>query len=331
MEQIKLAKASLLKGPDQLEIDQIEIPALKKGQVLVKMAYAPVNPSDLAFLQGNYGLKKAYPVVPGLEGSGVVVASGGGYMANRLKGKRVACAAPTKGHGTWAEYMITDATMCIPLHESVSLEQGSMLFVNPLTALSFANKAKKNKADLVVLSAAGSALAKMILYFMKLRGIEVWAVVRNNKVIDKLKTEGFDKVFDSSAKDYLSNMASESRSKKRVIFFDAVSGGNTPYEILGALPPKTKMVIYGRLDFNLPGFAPHEILFKENTIEGYWLAKESTQKNLFEIIMDIRKVQKMLKSGFQTEIQAVSALEDLKENLKVYTSNMSAGKVLLKF
>lgn len=95
-------KALVLHGPNDLRFEELPKPEnLQKGQVLVKMAYAPINPSDLAFLTGNYGIKKEYPVVPGLEGSGTVVSSGGGLYANYLKGKNVACVAGNQ-HGTWA-------------------------------------------------------------------------------------------------------------------------------------------------------------------------------------------------------------------------------------
>ena len=36
------------------------------------MIAAPINPSDLAFMKGHYGIKKALPVVPGMEGVGLI-------------------------------------------------------------------------------------------------------------------------------------------------------------------------------------------------------------------------------------------------------------------
>jgi NADPH:quinone reductase len=72
-------QAIVLHGPENFKLENLALPKLRKGEVLVKMAFAPINPSDLAFLTGNYGLKKPFPVVPGLEGSGTVVASGGGF------------------------------------------------------------------------------------------------------------------------------------------------------------------------------------------------------------------------------------------------------------
>ena len=72
------------------------MPVPASGQVLVKIECAPINPSDTYFLAGMYDgdpddedPKVKYPLAPGWEGAGTVVASGGGFMAWRLVGKRV--------------------------------------------------------------------------------------------------------------------------------------------------------------------------------------------------------------------------------------------------
>lgn len=52
----------------RLSLKLIDIPKLAPGEVLLKMIYSPVNPSDLYFLKGLYGEKKVLPVVPGFEG-----------------------------------------------------------------------------------------------------------------------------------------------------------------------------------------------------------------------------------------------------------------------
>ena len=55
-----------------LKVVEKPVPRPKSGQVLVKIAAAPVNPADLAFMNGQYGVRKPLPTVPGWEGSGTV-------------------------------------------------------------------------------------------------------------------------------------------------------------------------------------------------------------------------------------------------------------------
>src|SRR5215831_16398429 len=117
-------KAVVLKGydgtPRSLAVEELSVPRLKSGQVLIKLAATSIGPADLMFLKGQYGITKPLPVVPGFEGSGTVIASGGGLMGHWLVGKRVACLAPEDGHGTWADYMVTSTDICIPLSKDIS-------------------------------------------------------------------------------------------------------------------------------------------------------------------------------------------------------------------
>src|SRR5512135_2980022 len=96
----KSMQAVLLQGnTGSLTVDQIPVPSPGPGQVLVHMAAAPINPSDFGFLRGSYGFQKPFPMVPGLEGSGTVVAAESGLLPHLLLDKRVACSA--RSGGTW--------------------------------------------------------------------------------------------------------------------------------------------------------------------------------------------------------------------------------------
>src|SRR5437868_15515711 len=74
-----------------LRLGQLAMPEPKHGEVLVRMHAAPCNPADILYLEGRYGIDRPLPATPGFEGSGVVVASGGGLLGRWLVGKRVAC------------------------------------------------------------------------------------------------------------------------------------------------------------------------------------------------------------------------------------------------
>lgn len=54
-----------------LELRELPVPGPRHGEVLVRMAAAPVNPADLLMLRGEYGRSWAFPFVPG--GSSLMV------------------------------------------------------------------------------------------------------------------------------------------------------------------------------------------------------------------------------------------------------------------
>ena len=108
-------------GAEALRVEQRPVPKPGKDEILVKVAASPINPSDLAFLDGNYGFDKVPPVVPGGEGSGTVVAVGPGPMGRYFLGKRVACLNTGEGDGVWAEYVVTSTKGgAFPLNKSVT-------------------------------------------------------------------------------------------------------------------------------------------------------------------------------------------------------------------
>ena len=70
----------LVENGGPLTVGQIPLPQPGPGQVLIHMAASPINPSDLGFLKGFYGVQKPFPIVPGFEGSGTVIAAGPGLL-----------------------------------------------------------------------------------------------------------------------------------------------------------------------------------------------------------------------------------------------------------
>lgn len=57
-------------------VEEVDIPELTEGNVLVRVEATPINPSDQYFATGNYGIKEQLPQTPcgvGFEGAGTVV------------------------------------------------------------------------------------------------------------------------------------------------------------------------------------------------------------------------------------------------------------------
>ena len=112
---------------------------------MIKVLASPINPSDIFFMRGKYHLfdifPLKYPTVSGWEGSGIVVASGGGFMAWKAMGKRVAFAVAgdhpefSKTGGAHQQYTVVPAMNLNYLPDSIPSDIGSMHFVNPLTAI----------------------------------------------------------------------------------------------------------------------------------------------------------------------------------------------------
>ncbi len=258
-------------------IAEIPVPQPGTGEVLVKMHASPINPSDLAFLAGGYGIKKPYPAVPGFEGSGTVVTAGKGILPKLWLGKNVACAASPKYNGCWAEYMVTTAASCVPLSKEISMEQGAMMFVNPMTALAFfdvyknlPNPGKKKRG--IINTAAASALGRMVIKLGKTQGIPVISVVRRKEQVDILKAEGAENILNSSDADFEKSLKELAHKINATVIFDCV-GGKMVQQLIDATPNESHLFIYGRLSSEPCEIQPGNLIFSESKIQGFWLTE----------------------------------------------------------
>ena len=99
-----------------VEVETVPTPVPKAGEVLVKMAAAPVNPSDY----GSWTKSKSssYPMAIGKEGCGVVAATGGGLATYRCPVGTKVGVTGVGGQGSYAEYVTVNAvTGAFPMPE----------------------------------------------------------------------------------------------------------------------------------------------------------------------------------------------------------------------
>ncbi|WP_317057547.1 NADPH:quinone reductase [Roseovarius rhodophyticola] len=127
-------------GPaqDVLVLGDIETPAPAPGEILVRLSYSGVNPSDAKARAGaRPGVTKpAFPrIIPHSDGAGVIEAVGDGVASDRI-GEHVWIwnGQWQRAFGTAAEYIALPAEQAVPLPDGISLETGAALGIPGLTA-----------------------------------------------------------------------------------------------------------------------------------------------------------------------------------------------------
>jgi NADPH:quinone reductase-like Zn-dependent oxidoreductase len=312
----------------RLRVVEREVPQPGPGQVLVKIAAAPVNPSDLKFIVGAYGLKKPLPVVPGIEGSGTVVAAGPGLMGRFSMGKRVGCMASETGDGTWAEFMATEARRCIPLRKGVTLEQGAMMVVNPWTAWALLDVARRGGHRAAVHTAAASALGRMLLRLGLRENFPIIHVVRRRQQEDLLRRMGASLVLNSSAPDFDARLKESCEMHGATVALDPVAGEMTG-RVLAAMPEGSTAIVYGSLSDGAVTVRPEQFIYEGKRVEGFWLSKWVARKGFLGRARMALSLQKRLATDFQTEVRARVPLERAAEAIQQYQREMTGGKVLI--
>src|SRR5215469_5383987 len=316
--------------PESVALVELPVARPGPGQVLVHVAASPINPSDQMFLRGLYGFKKPLPAVRGFEGSGTVEETGSGFMARFLKGRRVACAAvdPRSSQGMWAEYVVTSAQSCMPLSDHVTMEQGAMMLVNPLTARALVDVARRGRHKAIVQIAAASALGKMVVRLGRKFSIPVINVVRRSEQVEILRALGAEHVLSSSHGAFDSNLRKLCQDLGATISFDAVSGEMSG-RVLRAQPDGSELIVYRALSLEANQIDPASLIFEGKRVRGFWLSGWLRHRSMLGQLKLGRQVQSLLADDLKTEVEARLPLEKVASALEQYAANMTLGKVLL--
>ena len=312
----------------QLFTKKVDIPIPQKGEVLIKMMAAPINPSDLAKVR-EITAEETADFIPGIEGCGTVVAAGKGMLPRLFMGKRVACSAKYETSGTWAEYMLTQAGSCFPVFKPISNEQAAMTIVNPMTALAFLDFAHKNNHQAIVNTAATGSLGKMISSLFEKHHIKVLNIVRNDEGVKELEKQKDSYILNSTETDFPLKLQEWCKKMNATLMLDAI-GGELVNRVLDYLPANMTIMLYGNLSQKKIEFLPTQLVRENKKIIGFYLGHWIAENGLMKTIFNLLKVNNLLKKGMESRVQAVFSLDDIQQAVELYEKNMSKGKVLVK-
>ncbi len=317
-------------GPAGVRIIDMPAPTPKRGEVLVKVICSPVNPSDVLYCSGLYGNLPKLPVIPGFEGCGTVVASGGGFMADRLIGKRVSGSVQS-GNGFWSEFVVLRAMEVMVMPEAVTNESAASALVNPLTAIALIRPVVSGQHRAMVQTAAASQLGRMIIRLSKRHNFPLINIVHRKALVDELKMQGAEHVLDSSSKDFKQELTSITHELKATWAADAVAGSLTGV-LAACMPLGSTISVYGVLSGEESKLNPGDLIFRGQTVTGFWLSNEFIDHSplgLIRIALRLKNATKLLANDLQTKAQAHLKLGEMGERLSGLLTSTSKGKIYI--
>ena len=250
-------KAAVIKqwgSAENFELTQLPIPTLEANDVLIKVAYAGVNPADWKMRAGYLDLalpNADFPFVVGLDGSGVVVATGD-EVVDFAVGDRVAtgnnifqAGAP----GSYAEYQGVNQQRIALLPDNITLASAATLPIAGVTAwqaLFAADKgdlqqapSKKAPNKKILINGASGGLGSFAVQLAKWAGAEV-ATTCSGANLDYVKSLGADFLIDYKTQNIASELAKWAPQGVDLII-DAISAGSLS-DPVGLLMPGGKLV-----------------------------------------------------------------------------------------
>ena len=320
---MKATTFNQLGGADVLQLQEVPIPEIKPGKVLVKNRAIGVNFADILFRQGQYVTTPRLPDIPGLEASGVIEAVGDGVQDLKV-GARVAYI----GVKTYAEYAPASAAQVIPLPDFLSFEEGAAFPIQVLTAYHMLHTAHHTTSDQVVLvHAAAGGVGLAAVQMAKADGAHVIGTVSNDSKADLVRDFGADAVINYTSHDFAAETMRITGNRGVDLILDAV-GEPTLKMGLRCLAPFGHLILYGR-----SGGVPEPLnlftLFEKSLkVSGFVLYTVSARPQLMRQGVEA-SLQLMRDRKLRLLIGETFPLAQAAEAHRHMESRQSVGKLLL--
>lgn len=312
-----------------LEVKEGVSRLLEKGEARVEVLAAPIHPSNLLQIAGNYLADAVLPSTPGSEGVGRVIEISP-EVKNLSKGQLVLLG----GMGTWREQIVAPAAGLIPLPDlgkpnMAVIEQLSMTSINPLTALlMLTSYADLKEGDWIVQSASNSAVGGYVIQLAKQRGIKTVNVVRREGLAQELMAKGADVVLIDGP-DLAKKVASATNNASVVLAIDAV-GGDTFSRLAASLGEGGTVVSYGLLSGELPTLNIGLTIGKDLRTRGFWLTKWFKIADMAEKQAAFGQIIPLIANGsLKADIDSRFTIDEIKQAVTRAGQRGRNGKVLI--
>jgi len=230
-------------GLDVLKVGEIDRPAPKENEVLIKVAATTINRPDLVQREGKYPPPPGDSEILGLEVAGTIEAIGNDVTGWKV-GQRVMALV---GGGGYAEYAVAYANHVMPIPESMSFEEAACVCESYITAfLNVFMIGGLQDGQTAILHGGGGGVNTAAIQLAKaLTPNAKLIVTAHPSKIDRVKGLGADLVIDFTQTPDFTEAVKEFTNKKGVdVILDHV-GAKYLAPNMNSLGYKGKLVIIG--------------------------------------------------------------------------------------
>lgn len=327
-----------------------------EGQVLIDVTVLPIHNGNLLAIRGGHDpVKHKLPdqgFTPGTEGVGLIAAVGPGVdpSLGLDVGERVAFLS----RECWQEQVLVSADFVTPAPLELDDHVASQLFVNPIAALLLARAAgdagknrsgvlrlsamkaitenldsKKNEPGVVLLSAAGSTVAKLAATLLGDQGIVPLGLVRSRDTAAALEEATGTPAIATDDPDWADQVRAKVNGRSLFAVLDAV-GGDIGNELLALLSPGGTFVSYGSLSRDPLSVDHVRTCMEGKVIRGvgmtHWTQLPyATRRAEMDLLVDIvRRNSKLM------PVEAEFPLENVPEAVRAFSRPGRRGTIFLR-
>jgi len=316
--------------PETAVLCDLPTPQPGEGQLLIDVAYAPVNFVDSLVFAGKYQFLPERPFTPGKGPVGTVRAVGPAVEGFAV-GDRVLAMAE---HGGYAEQALVPAINSYVLPGAVSFEDAASMSLAFDTAwVTLFERGRLKAGETVLVLGATGAVGNAALQLAKARGAKTIAAISGTARSEEVKAAGADAVVDVSVPDLRNALREQIYALTADRGVDLVVdplGGDMFDAALRCIAWRGRLVVVGFATGRIPEIKVNYLMLKNIEVSGMQVS-------------DYRKRTPELMRECFTEILALAAegriavsphfvypLGDFAAALEDVLARKSKGRVLLK-
>jgi NADPH:quinone reductase len=237
-------------GPDVLEAVQLDTPAPRPDQILVRHHAIGVNFIDTYQRSGLYPMR--YPAVLGQEAAGVVEVVGAEVTRFKV-GDRVAYSGQG---GAYSEFQAVPAARAVPLPDSVSFEDAAASLLKGMTTEFLLRRCFSVQAGQTILvHAAAGGVGTIMVQWAKAIGAIVIGTVGSEEKAALARSLGADHVILYRQEDVAARVSEITGGAGVPVAYDSV-GKDTFEGTLASLARRGLFVTFGNASGPVPAFEP---------------------------------------------------------------------------
>jgi NADPH2:quinone reductase len=256
---VKAVRFHAFGGPEVLRYEEVPVPEVGPGDVLIRVAAAGVNFSDLMRRAGTYNPKLSLPHAEGVEAAGTVERAGAEVQGPR-PGDRV---MTMLGQGCQAEYVVAPEALLYPMPPHFSFEEAAALPLAALTAYHLLRTgAAIQPGESVLVHAAASSVGTMAVQLAKLWGARVFATASTDAKLEAVRALGADETINYAREDFVAAVLARTDRRGVDVVLECV-GGEVLARSAQALVPGGRLLVYGRASGE-PGAVGGDVILTRN-------------------------------------------------------------------
>jgi NADPH:quinone reductase-like Zn-dependent oxidoreductase len=222
--------------PEVLTLHELPVPEPGPDEILIALTGAGVGVWDASIRDGSWRPpgRPRFPLIPGLDGAGVIVAKGPRARRFAIGEKVYASEFGNPKGGFYAEYVVVHAEHAGTVPRRLDLLHASAAVTTGLTALQGIDDVLRLKSkETILIFGASGAVGTLAVQFAKRLRARVLGTATGRKATSLVRELGADAVLDARAGNFLDRLREEAPEGLDTIL--ALAGGDSLEQALDAV------------------------------------------------------------------------------------------------